>query len=96
VTDVTPLSEVGKGPEPEAANDTDKGLSPYLLRQLANWYLEKFEKKRRATGTVQQQVLNAELRVVLAEHGVLAEFAEIEFERVMEAVCTPLGQRAGR
>jgi hypothetical protein len=89
VTDVTPLSEDGAGPEP--ANDPDKGLSPYLIRQLAGWYLERFEKERLAAGAVQQEALDAELRVVLAEHGVLAEFVEIEFERVMEVVYTPRG-----
>jgi Protein of unknown function (DUF3631)/Bifunctional DNA primase/polymerase, N-terminal len=96
VTDVTPFSEDGERPEPKAANDTGKGLSPYLIRQLANWYLGKFEKERLATGTVQQQVLNAELRAVLNDRGVFPEFMEIEFERVMEVVHSPLGQGAGR
>ena len=67
------------------------GLSPYRIRQLANWYLEKFEEGRLATGTVQQKALDAELRAVLADHGVLAEFIEIEFERVMVVVHAPLG-----
>ena len=93
---MTPFSESGEGPQPEAANDTDKGLSHYLIRQLANWYLERFEKERLATGTVQQEALDAELRAVLADRGVFAEFIDIEFERVMEVVCAPLGQRTER
>jgi hypothetical protein len=96
VTDVTPFSESGERLEPQPANDTDKGVSHYLLRHLADWYLERFEKERQATGAVQQEALDAELRVVLAEHGVLAEFGEIEFERVMEVVHAPLGESAGR
>ena len=56
--------------------------------------------ERRATGTVQQQVLNAELRAVLAEHGVLAAFVEIEFEtfrgRRRRANYQSLGTRNGR
>jgi hypothetical protein len=56
---------------------------------LANWYLEKFEKERLATGIVQQEALNAELRSVLADHGVFPEFIEIELERVMVVVHAP-------
>ena len=62
------------------------GLSPYLICHLANWYLERFEQERRASGTVEQNTLNAELRAVLADHGVFPEFIEIEFERVMATV----------
>jgi hypothetical protein len=62
------------------------GLSPCLTRQLANWYLEKFEEEKLATGTVQQNALDAELRAFLADNGVFPEFIEIEFERVMRAV----------
>ena len=62
------------------------GLSPYLIRHLASWYLERFEQERLAAGTVQQNALDAELRAFLADHGVFPEFIEIEFERVMRAV----------
>jgi len=41
---------------------------------------------RLATGTVQQDALDAELRAVLADRGVFPEFIDIEFERVMGAV----------
>ena len=95
VTDVTPFSETGESFEPGAANHTDKGLSHYLIRQLAGWYLERFEKERQATGAVEQETLDAELCAVLAEHGVPAEFVEIQFERVMEVVHAPLGQGLG-
>jgi hypothetical protein len=92
---VTPFSETGESLEPGAANHTDKGLSHYLIRQLAGWYLERFEKERQATGAVEQETLDAELCAVLAEHGVPAEFVEIQFERVMEVVHAPLGQGLG-
>jgi hypothetical protein len=62
------------------------GLSPYLIRDLANWYLERFEQERLATGMVQQNALDAELSAVLADHGVFPEFIKIEFDRVMDAV----------
>jgi hypothetical protein len=39
VTDVTPFCEGRERSEPEAADDTDQGLSAGLIRQLANWYL---------------------------------------------------------
>ena len=45
----------GERPGPETDDDTDKGLSPYRIRQLANWYLQKFEQERLATGTPQQR-----------------------------------------
>jgi hypothetical protein len=61
-------------------------LSPYFIRHLASWYLERFEQERLATGTVQQNALDAELRAVLADRGVFPEFIDIEFERVMGAV----------
>jgi hypothetical protein len=94
VTDVTPFSEDRERPGPKAANDTDKGLSCYLIRQLANWYLGKFEEERLATGTVQPQVLDVELRALLVDHGVFPEFIATEFERVMKVVYASLG--AGR
>jgi hypothetical protein len=81
----------GERPGPETVDDTDKGLSPYRIRQLANWCLEKFEEERLAAGTVQQSARDAELRAVLAEDGVFDEFIEVEFERVMVAVFAPLG-----
>ena len=87
----TALAADGEKPEPAAANGSDKGLSPYRIRQLANWYLEKFEEEKLATGTVQQEALDAELRAVLADNGVFRDFIEIEFERVMVLVFAPLG-----
>ena len=88
---VRQVRQRGERPGPETVDDTDKGLSPYRIRQLANWYLGEFEEERRATGTVQQDALDAELRAVLAEDGVFDEFIEVEFERVMVAVFAPLG-----
>jgi hypothetical protein len=49
-----------------------------------------------ATGTVQQSALDAELRGILANHGVFPEFIGTEFERVMGLVYAPLGSDAGR
>jgi hypothetical protein len=86
----------GERQGPETVDDTDKGLSPCLIRQLANWHLEKFEEERLATGTVQQEALDTELRAVLADHGVFPEVVETEFERVMVLVFAPLVPDAGR
>jgi hypothetical protein len=86
----------GERPGPETDDDTDKGLSPYRIRQLANWYLGEFEEERRATGTEQQDALDAELRAVLADHGVFPEFITTEFGRVMKVVYAPLKPGAGR
>ena len=55
VTDVTLFPEDGGRRRAETADDNDKGLSGYRIRQLANWYLEKFEEERLATGTPQQR-----------------------------------------
>jgi hypothetical protein len=85
------------GRQRQEANTGEEGLGlrPYLIRQLANWYLEKFEQVRMAPGTAQQEALDAELRAVLADdHGVPPEFITTEFERVMVLVFAPLG--AGR
>ncbi|KGT79645.1 hypothetical protein MA20_12460 [Bradyrhizobium japonicum] len=92
MTDVTPLYEGAERPGPQAAEDLDKGLSLYLIRELADWYLSKFEEERMATGTVQEEALNASLRTGLTDRGVFPEFIEIEFERVMKVVCAPLGE----
>jgi hypothetical protein len=92
---VRQVRQRGERPGPETVDDTDKGLSTYLIRQLADWYLEKFEGERLATDTVQQgalDALDAELRAVLADdHGVLPEFITTEFERVKKVVPAPLG-----
>ncbi|KGT72874.1 hypothetical protein MA20_47770 [Bradyrhizobium japonicum] len=87
------MYEGAERPGPQAAEDLDKGLSPYLIRELANWYLSKFEEERMAAGTVQEEALNASLRALLADRGVFPEFVEVEFERVMKVVCAPLGKR---
>jgi hypothetical protein len=75
----------GDGQEANGGEES-LGLSPYLIRHLANSYLEKFEEERLATGAVQQNALDDELRAILADHGVFPEFIDIEFERVMAAV----------
>ncbi|MBR0733491.1 DUF3631 domain-containing protein [Bradyrhizobium japonicum] len=94
MTDMTPFPEGAETPALPAAGD--KGLSAHLIGELADWYLGKSEEERVATGTVQQSALDALLRAALAERGVFPEFIEVEFERVMEVVFAPLGQRTGR
>ena len=80
------MNATAQRPEPETANETHKRPSPYLIRELANWHLERFEEERLSTGKVQRNALDAELRAVLADRGVFPEFIEIEFERVMATV----------
>jgi hypothetical protein len=66
---------------------TEPGLSPYEIRDLANWYEE--EANRRRVGTVIDQdalALDRDLRRLLAERGVFPEFIAVEFERVMRVV----------
>ena len=92
---VRQVRQRGERPGPETVDDTDKGLSPYRIRQLADWYLERFEQERLATGTVQQDALDAELRAILAEDGVFREFVATELERVMVAGFAPLGSGRG-
>jgi Protein of unknown function (DUF3631) len=61
----------------------ESGLSDYRIRQHADWYLERGEAERQNTGDIRQTELDAALRTVLAEDGVLPEFIHVEFERVM-------------
>jgi hypothetical protein len=44
----TEVAGDGERPGPETVDDTDKGLSPYLIRQFADWYLGRFEGERPA------------------------------------------------
>ena len=61
------------------------GLSPYTIRDLANWYEE--EANRRRIGiNVDQDALDRDLRRVLAERGAFPEFIAVEFERVTQVV----------
>ncbi|MBR0861204.1 DUF3631 domain-containing protein [Bradyrhizobium sp. YCK136] len=62
------------------------GLSDYRIRQHVDWYRERREAERQTTGDIRQTELDAALRRVLAEDGVLPEFIAVEFERVMAAV----------
>jgi hypothetical protein len=63
----------------------EPGLSPYTIRDLANWYEE--EANRRRVGTIiDQDALDRDLRRLLAERGVFPEFIAVEFDRVMQVV----------
>jgi len=64
----------------------EPGLSDFRIRQHADWYLKRVEPERQKTGGMRRTELDAALRKVLAEDGVLAEFIAVEFERVMAAV----------
>lgn len=59
------------------------GLSDYRIRQHADWYRDRGEAERQQTGDIHQTELDAALRKVLADDGVLPEFIDLEFERVM-------------
>jgi uncharacterized protein DUF3631 len=72
--------------ETPSNSGVESGLSDYRIRQHADWYLERAEADRQKTGQIRQTELDAALRKVLAEDGVLPEFIAVEFERVMAAV----------
>lgn len=60
-------------------------MSPYTIRDLANWYEE--EANRRRVGTIiDRDALDRDLRQLLARRGVFPEFISTEFERVMKVV----------
>jgi hypothetical protein len=81
--------------EPRSPEWRGLGLEPHKYRELARWYLGRFEAERKTpdgdADPEAQGRVDAELRAVLADHGVFPEFIEIEFERVMEVVFAPLG-----
>ena len=74
------------GGEASSNGGVAPGLSDYRIRQHADWYLARGEAERQKTGSIRQTALDAALRKVLAEDGVLPEFIALEFERVMDAV----------
>jgi hypothetical protein len=63
----------------------EPGLSPYTIRDLANWYQEEAN-LRRVGSLIDQDALDCDLRQILAERGVFPEFIATEFERVMKVV----------
>jgi hypothetical protein len=82
-----PLDEHGV---PLAAHTTPSNnggpvLSPFTIRDLANWYEE--EAARRRVGlNLDQDTLDRDLCRLLAERGVLPKFIPFEFARVMQVV----------
>ena len=70
-----------------AGNGAEPGLSMAVIRRLAAWYADESADQYHATGDVDRQALDAELRRRLAEEEhVYPEFIEVEFERVMREV----------
>jgi hypothetical protein len=64
-------------------------LSSRRIRELASWYIERFEHYRNGGADISPQNqadLDAGLRRMLREAGVFPEFVDIEFERVIEEV----------
>jgi len=68
---------------PQGVNEP--GLSSYTIHELAHWYEEEGNRRRVGPG-LDQNLLDRDLRRILAERGVFPEFIEIEFERVMQVV----------
>jgi hypothetical protein len=81
-----PLDERG-APRPAVPHplSSEPGLPPYTIRELACWYEEEGDRRRVGPG-LDQDVLDCDLRRLLAERGVFPEFIEVEFERVMQVV----------
>jgi hypothetical protein len=90
-TTATPATNHDKGGNARPAasepptRPEEPGLSPYTIRELAHWYEEEGNRRRLGSG-LDQELLDRDLRRVLAERGVFPEFIEIEFERVMQVV----------
>jgi hypothetical protein len=74
---------------PSEKHGDEPGLSSRRIRELASWYIERFEHYRNGCADINPQNqadLDAGLRRMLREAGVFPEFVDIEFERVMEEV----------
>jgi hypothetical protein len=74
----------------DTGGDSEPGLSPYTIRDLANGYIEEAARRRddsdlAAVGAL-GKALDGRLRQRLAELGVSPEFIEVEMERVMQTV----------
>jgi hypothetical protein len=86
--------------EPRSPEWRGLGLEPHTIEELARWYLGQFEAERKTpdgdADPEAQGRVDAELRKVIAGHGVFDEFIEVEFERVLKVVFAPLGSDAGR
>jgi hypothetical protein len=86
--------------EPRSPEWRALGLESHTIAELARWYLGRFEAERKTSdGDADPEAqgrVDAELRAVLADHGVFAEYIEVEFEAVMKVVFSPLGSDAGR
>ena len=94
VTPVTPFPGNGRGARTDGSA-TD--LSPRTIAKLAEDYTETTYCLNQEGADVDSASLDADLRQQLADMGVLPEFVEVEFERVMAEVFRvyPLGP-AGR
>ena len=82
-----PLDEHGAPLAAHTTPSTNGGpvLSPFTIRDLANWYEE--EAARRRVGiNVDQDTLDRDLCRLMAKRGVSPEFISAEFERVMQVV----------
>ena len=80
---------VGKGESGETprGNGVEPGLPMAVIRELAGWYEDRAADQLHATGDVDRQALDTELRRILAEReGVFPEFIEAEFNRIITAV----------
>ena len=83
---VTTVTDIERLRPPERqGNGSATGLSLRTITDLARWYIESADAQRQDSSEVDATVLAAGLRQALAEM-VLAEFIEIEFERMMVEV----------
>src|SRR5262245_37514946 len=61
-------------------------ISLFRIRDLASWYEDEANRRRLGSSIINQDALDRDLRLRLAEHGVFPEFIPTEFERVMQIV----------
>ena len=72
---VAPVAAVAPSPR----NGGDAGLSPRIIREMADWYM-----RDDGAGVISHE-RDAELRRALRDRA-LPEFIDLEFERIMQAV----------
>ena len=83
VTPVTPFPGNGRGARTDGSAT---GLSPRTIAKLAEDYNETTYRLNQEGADIDSASLDADLRQQLADMGVLPEFVEVEFERVMAEV----------
>jgi hypothetical protein len=87
---VLPVPDLGPDPLDDHGVPLEVGLSSHLIRKLGSWYREQHSHRRNGGASLSpeaQASLNGELRRMLHDEGVLPEFLNVEFWRVVDEAC---------